>query len=515
MKGITNFLLVILLCVPTLFFAQKNQCGTDFTSEMELRLHNNIRVANDLGLTTAPRVTRYIPIKFHILANNDGTSKASTAAKVLQALCALNENYADQEVVFYLAGIYDMNNTITNSHSNVTAAQFQMSVRKNQHNNALNVFVCSSVNTNSGVNGIVLGYYTPLYDLIAIRANQMNTTSTTLTHEAGHFFSLPHPFNGWEGVDYHTTDNPSGAPYGAGNLPPTSMGGVAVELANGSNCANSGDFFCDTQADYNLGFLGGNNCNYTQGAVDPTGAAINPDETLYMSYFSDNCQDKFTAGQKAAIAADIISVQRNYLTSQSPSTTTPVAAVATLMTPANNAVTPYYDEVYLNWDDVPNATMYLVQIGRTQNFSLIEEEVIVTNSAYTAQGLNASTNYYWRVMALNEVTNCNGFSSTFKFTTSTFTVGTEEIINASTIKLQPNVAQAGQTVNLNINTTEKVDATIRIVNLAGQVVKNIGQVTFATGETIHELTTDGLASGVYIVHIQTEKGQWNERLLIQ
>ena len=40
---------------------------------------------------------------------------------------------------------------------------------------------------------------------------------------------------------------------------------------------NSGDFLCDTPADYNLGF-GWNNCNYTGGAMDPNGILLNPDE---------------------------------------------------------------------------------------------------------------------------------------------------------------------------------------------------------------------------------------------
>ena len=519
MKQTFKILTFLMLFLPTFISAQSNgsaeQCGTEFTPEMEARLLQNIALAKALNLPSANRTTTYVPIKFHLVAESDGSGRVKKS-KIYTALCALNQRYADQDVVFYLAGMYDFNNSTLYNHTSASAAQFQMSLRKNQHFNAVNVFVCNAVSLPSSTGGLTLGYYSPTYDVIAIRADQMNTSSTTLTHEMGHFFSLPHPFNGWEGQEYHTNNNPSGAPYGVGNLPPASMGGNLVELANGSNCNNAGDYFCDTEPDYNLGFLGGNNCTYSSGAVDPNGAAINPDETLYMSYFNDNCTNKFSNDQKAAIAADMQHGSRNYLFINSPSTTTEVTTAATLSAPANNSTTPFWDEVYLNWDDVSGANQYFVQISRSQTFpdNLIVEEEIVSNSLFLAQNLNAGTTYYWRIKALNEVSPCNGYSPVYKFTTSSFTTDTKQALSATSIQLQPNFTSEGQIVNLNINTEKKIEATIRIVNMNGQIMKNVENTTFQAGTHIHQLQTQGLAPGVYIVNLQTAEGQINERLMI-
>lgn len=517
MKQTFNILAFLMLCLPTFISAQSNrqaeQCGTEFTPEMEARLLQNIATAKALNLPGVNRTTTYVPIKFHLVAESNGTGRVQKS-KIYVALCALNQRYADQDVVFYLAGMYDLNNSTLYNHTNAQSAQFQMSLRKNQHFNAVNVFVCNAVTLGSSSGGLTLGYYSPTYDVIAIRADQMNTSSTTLTHEMGHFFSLPHPFNGWEGQEYHTNNNPSGAPYGVGNLPPSSMGGELVELADGSNCIIAGDYFCDTEPDYNLGFLGGNNCTYNSGAVDPNGTAINPDETLYMSYFNDNCTNKFTADQKAAIAADMQSNSRNYLFNSSPSSTTEITAAANLSAPADNSTTPFWDEVYLNWDDVSGANQYFVQIGRNQSFSVLVEEAVVSNSLYLSQTLTAGTTYYWRVKAYNEVSACNNYSTVYKFTTSSFTTDTKQALTATSIQLQPNFTSEGQTVNLNIKTDKKIEATIRIVNMNGQVMKDVQNTTFQAGTHIHQLPTEGLAPGVYIVNLQTEEGQINERLMI-
>lgn len=514
MKQTFNILVVLMLCLPIFVSAQNDElvkaekqvCGTEFTPAMEARLLQNIATAKRMNLSNESRTTTYVKMKFHLLANNDGTGRISKS-KIFEALCRLNQNYADQNIVFYLAGMYEMNNTVVNTHSNVSAAQFQMSIRKNQHNDAINVFVCSSISTSSGSPGVTLGYYSPTYDILVMRANQMNSTSTTLTHEAGHFFSLPHPFNGWEGTDYH-------ANFSASNPPPASVGGNLVELADGSNCSTAGDYFCDTEADYNLGF-GWTTCNYNNGAVDPTGALVDPDETLYMGYFSDVCQNKFSTDQKGAIAADLTHFSRNYVKG-TPNSTVQITTAANLTAPGNNATTQFFDEVYLNWDDLPNATQYYVEINRSPQFTsqLMIDEVLVTNSNYVVTNLTANTDYYWRVKAFNEVSACNSFSTASKFTTSSFPVSTKEALAITTISLRPNVTEKGQFVNLNVQTESKIDATIRIVNVNGQVMKNIENVTFQAGTHIHQIETAGLAPGVYIVNMQTVNGQINERLLI-
>lgn len=522
MKQTFKILVFLLLCLPMLINAQSNdaneQCGTDFTPEMETRLLRNIATAKRLNLPSISRTTAYVPVKFHLVGNNDGSQRMNKN-RVYPTICALNQKYADQDVIFYLAGMYEINNTILNTHSSRQTASFLMNNSKNQNFNAINVFVCNSVTFPAvagqpNLGGTVLGYYSPNGDYLAMKASEMTASSTTLVHEMGHFFSLAHPHNGWDQYQYSTSNNPSQAPYGVNNLPPTTIGnGVPVELADGSNCSTAGDYMCDTEADYNLGF-GWGNCNYTGGAVDPTSAVLNPDESLYMGYFQDGCVSKFSGEQQAAIAADLQTPRRNYLFTSSPASTTEITTAANLVSPANGATTPFHDEVFLNWDNVPGANRYFVQIARNSSFSLITEEVIVTNSIYMSNTLNAGSNYYWRVKAYNEVSICNGYSPARQFTTSSFTVDTKEALSLTSVKLQPNFTSEGQIINLNIQTDAKIDATIRIVNVAGQVIRNMGNIAFQAGTHIHKIETQGLAPGVYIVNLQTAQGQINERLII-
>jgi hypothetical protein len=508
MKKILNTLIVLMLFSQTISFAQENgTCGTVFDEASKARLLDNIATAKRLGLTGSSRTTTYVAVKIHLVANSDGTSGVDRS-RALDMLCHLNENYADQNIVFYLVDMYEMNNTTVNSHSNPTTAQFQMSVRKNQHNNAINIFLCNNLVSSGGTPGTLLGYYTPQYDFLVIRHNQVNGTSQTLTHEAGHFLSLPHPFVGWEGTDYNAT-------YSASNPPPTVLNGSIVELANGSNCSTAGDFFCDTPADYNMGF-GFSGCNYNGGAVDPTGALINPDETLYMSYFSDNCQSRFSDDQKAAVAADLASFSRNYVRNGTPASTAEIVGTASAIAPQGGVTTAFHDEVYLNWTPVSNATRYLLQVARSPNFSssLIVEETFVTAPPFVVTSLNPGTTYHWRVKPITPVDMCAPFSTATSFTTSSFTTNTNNIVETTAIELQPNFASEGQLVNLNVKTTENIEATIRIVNMAGQVMQNVERVNFPAGASIHAIPTNGLTSGVYIVNLQTAKGQVNERLVI-
>ena len=58
------------------------------------------------------------------------------------------------------------------------------------------------------------------------------------------------------------------------------------ELANGSNCYESGDYICDTPADPNLYGLVSQDtdCNYLGGSTDANGQMYIPNTTNIISY---------------------------------------------------------------------------------------------------------------------------------------------------------------------------------------------------------------------------------------
>ena len=99
-------------------------------------------------------------------------------------------------------------------------------------------------------------------------------------HEFGHFFGLLHTFN--------KTDEP--------------------ELANGSNCATTGDFICDTPADpYVVGvdlstYISLDHpCRFIYAGLDENDEYYNPDVSNIMSYYS-GCSCSFTHDQYIKMA---------------------------------------------------------------------------------------------------------------------------------------------------------------------------------------------------------------------
>ena len=143
------------------------------------------------------------------------------------------------------------------------------------------------------------------------------------------------------------------------------MGGDPVERVarsgSGSNCNSAADGFCDTPSDY-ISYRAF--CPYAQGGRDPQGAQIDPTESLIMSYFADACVDSFTANQKSAMAADILS--RNWSNLAAPTPNAVVSGTSVTATaPASGSTFQLTGNVTLTWGAVPNATGYIVVLERT------------------------------------------------------------------------------------------------------------------------------------------------------
>ena len=108
-----------------------------------------------------------------------------------------------------------------------------------------------------------------------------DSISSTLIHEFGHHFVLLHT-------------------HGTSNVP-----GSTDEYVNGSNCATTGDRFCDTPADplINSSNVSSVNCLYTGNATDALGQVYEPDTSNIMSYSPDVCTDFFSEEQYAYMYA--------------------------------------------------------------------------------------------------------------------------------------------------------------------------------------------------------------------
>jgi len=105
---------------------------------------------------------------------------------------------------------------------------------------------------------------------------------TTLSHELGHYFGLPHTFADPTTQYVHDLIDPLNHPV----------------LINGilTTCKNTGDGFCDTPADRNPQCSSSNCTQVTCTTTDPLGLTYGPDPTLLMSYYNE-CSNRFSLEQ--------------------------------------------------------------------------------------------------------------------------------------------------------------------------------------------------------------------------
>jgi len=299
----------ILLSAP--LFGQK--CGHDVLEEEVKRLYPNYEADetefiskvnfNEPHHTEA--VVHTIPVVVHIIY--DSPSDNISDKQVRDAIIGLNEDYrrlnadtsntrsifqgvaADCEIEFQLAKLNPQGNCTTA----ITRTQSALSVGANNNvkgliswpnKKYLNIWVVNSINLSSSGTGTVLGYaYKPnpgqstTYDGIVIRHDRMGRIGTgvsmgrTLTHEAGHYLGLDHPFKGG--------------------------------CFSGDNCADTppvleASYGCNTNA---------NTCS--------NDSPNKPDMIEnYMDYADDNCMNLFTDDQRAIMRSNLANVaRRGYL----------------------------------------------------------------------------------------------------------------------------------------------------------------------------------------------------------
>ena len=499
--------------------AQEGTCGTvgqlqeDFISD----LRNNIRTAEANPIRF--RSTQYLPIKFHIISETDGTNGVRES-RILDQLAALNEDFLPMDIQFYLKDCsfnYIDNSTVFENHE-VTIGTI---MKANKDNNAINVFVPETADRSSSNLGRTLGYYLKVAitntgvfdsDWMVVRKSEISASSITLTHELGHFFTLAHPHRGWDREPYDSEKH--GNPVQASS--PNTNPAIATELQDGSNCTTAGDLLCDTPPDYNFG-ISWNNCDYDAGTQDPMGTVVNPEERLYMGYFNFCSSDDyfFSPMQQAAMIASLSSSERDYIRNGWTPGDADITANTTLEFPADEEELGYFNDIPFKWSTVVGANKYLLEISRFTNYQEGSNtfSFVVNGNSKVIDGLAPDRKYFWRVRPFNCYDTAMPFTESGAFRTGTVTkVDEPEFIEA--LKLTPNPVRANASVQLELNSKETFEGQISWYSISGQRLKTEIGYRFLNGSNRLTLSTDDLSAGVYFLTLDTADGRITRRVAI-
>jgi len=448
-------------------------------------------------------VQKYIPITFHLVAASNGSGRVSEEG-VLMQVANINASYADQEAKFYIDHFnYFDNDAVYNSPASA-AAKTQMRLRRD--NNAINVFITNTADNGGGSPGVVLAYYDPQEDWVVSRKNEINGASSTLAHEVGHFFSLAHPFDGWDchpfTLDEYT--NPVNVDF---TIPCEGGGGSKlIELHDGSNCNTAGDRVCDTPEDYNLGLLYQNDCSENTSVKDKHGDVIKPMVNNFMSYYRNCLAYVFTPTQKNLINTDFFSFPRSYIRTGVVPNTTPVVDPVQYISPINGAETNGTTNILLDWEDVPGANKYLVIYDRFASFTFAPVKVFVTSSELLiTDALVVDKPYYWKVWPYNESMTGAGYSAAQNFVVGNGTA-VNEIREINDFALTPNPVMDHIPALLTLSSTKPINGQLQVTDASGQVLSN-ETISIPAGMSQYKVQNEDLPIGIYFVTILSEQGR--------
>lgn len=495
----TSFSLFFLLFGGTILAQDLAPCGTDlgissWLRDFQSRIHSTPRTEGII----------YAPLQIHILGTDNGSGYFSYNS-AMRAFCELNDDFVPSEIQFYLAGpVNYIDNTEYYDHESFSTGRDMM--LENNVPNAINCYIVESPAGNCG-------YYSPGPDAIALSKSCVQPGDNTWAHEVGHYLSLPHPFYGWEYRDEnipHDFDDPAPEYWTAG------WGtDYFVEKMDGSNCEFAADGFCDTAPDY-LDYRWTCNIDGVSAVTqhDPNGVPFTSSGDLFMSYSNDFCATRFSDDQTAAMRANM-EEQRPNLISAPPldnSIVIPEQETTTVLSPDSEVIVETAS-VLLEWEAVPNATHYLVQVNPFSIFSIVFNQYIIDEPRLIFENLQANKTFYWRIKPLNNYYTCSDFMEPNTFETGLIS-STSDLLPGEQLRIYPNPASKSNSTQLEVVSNTSENANWQVLNTTGQVLK-AGQFETISSLQRIDLPTKNLSPGLYIIQVQLGDRQAIRKLIIQ
>lgn len=490
-----------------------SQCGmtsADQQALVEFVEHYN-KISKDPSFS--PRADKLnVPIRLHSVAQSDGTGRIQPTL-VIQHFERLRQEFEAVDMNLYL---YENRlNLIDNSSIYLSPGTATAAVNAAKDPNALNIFITENANTSSGL-GTVLGFYSPTNDYIIIRITDVAGNTSSLTHELGHMFSLPHTFRGWDSVPWD--EDVHGNPVTQVNSP----GGPQVELQNGSNCTSAADRICDTPPDYNFGF-GAGGCSWNQDVFDRNNDLIEPMIDNFMGYFIGCNSYQWTQGQIDVMRANwemnsFNGNDRSFLRSNYVPTSDTVEHELVLVEPAQLGTSQFSDYVLLDWEDVPGAQSYQLEI-RANSTSNGEERFLifpVTDESFfelTEASLQPGDLVNWTVKPYNESYG-GAPARAFDFFVGTGLSSTNELNkDISELQINPNPCVVGNALNITFDARTATNARLALYDIAGRVIES-NQVTITAGKNFLQLQTVNANAGIYFVKLESELGSIYKKVVL-
>lgn len=448
---------------------------------------------------------QYVPIHLTLLGDDEGKGYADPLT-VLKSFEFLNEDFRKIDVHFYIDDDIDyLNNSAYYEHEFSVGTDL---MRRNNRSNVVNNYI---VGRAAGA----CGYYNGGTDGIVLDLDCVNGIDRTWSHEVGHFFGLPHTFYGWESKDkiedVDAFDRPA---------PETlNLNGrvVEVERVDGSNCEDAADGFCDTPPDYlperwrcdAQGF-------YPDSLLDPDSTRFAVSANNIMSYAFDGCVETFSPQQVTAMNTNL-SGRAGLINRSVPEFQAARAEDVELISPAQNEIVEYSNVVELNWNRVPNADLYLVQLNLSVNFIGAVTTSFFTSdtSAVIRDILEPNLSYYWRVRPINRYDVSGDFSAYNRFRNGSkeAATGTVDAGLDAAVSVSPNPVSAGGTLSLRGTDLGSGSLSLQLYDAAGRRVKHTDRIA-VTGKWSEELDIAGLSAGIYTLRISLDGRSVSRRIVV-
>jgi len=429
-----------------------------------------------------------VPLRMHIVTSPSGSRYSYNT--MLTVICELNDKYAPAKIRFWLHSVNFLNEPNLYNHTSFNTGS-QMMLQYNQS------LVCNVYFVNLSPIGLC-GYAffpgtgpgpTVRNGGLMMSVGCSGVGNSTLAHEMGHYLALPHPFDGTEG-------DPSS---------PISerITRSSTDTANGrlpANCSWAGDFFCDTPSD----FIGTRwSCT---GSIpvqrDVNDDLFEPDETLYMSYSLDNCQNRFSPEQMNTMRTTLAGNgttpgSRFYLQGIPMPAFDTIVSNSTPLFPNDPSIVLNSDYPVFRWSRAAGATHYLFRIIR--NGSAVFEQV-VTDTVFDYApffGLTTNAAYTWNVRPYNHAWTCMGPSASGSFRGGQNWGLNTRKLESDKILIYPTVLENGQSLQISLEGLEDENLNLEIIDLKGAKVYS----STLFGNSNEAVSLEFLKAGLYHVRI--------------